>query len=70
MTEGLLVSAVQTGRKSNATKICPETSSGLLCLVRPRNSEKDVFGLLMAQDVTDDFERGSKIALSAVTSST
>ncbi|MBF0896476.1 MAG: DUF523 domain-containing protein, partial [Atopobium sp.] len=64
------VSAVQRlAQKVNVTKICPETSSGLPVPRPPAEQREGRVWLKDGSDVTEDFERGSKIALSAVTSS-
>ena len=64
------VSAVQKlAQKVNVTKICPEISAGLPVPRPPAEQREGRVWLKDGSDVTEDFERGSKIALSAVTSS-
>ena len=64
------VSAVQKlAEKVTVTKICPETSSGLPTPRPPAEQREGRVWLKDGSDVTEDFERGSQISLSAVKSS-
>ena len=64
------VSAVQRlAQKVNVTKICPETASGLPVPRPPAEQREGRVWLRDGSDVTEDFERGSKTALSTVKSS-